>query len=85
MPRRRRRILAYMILTMLIYNDYSSVRWVDYGRCEIKSRPFAELMGTNTTHLRLLVLFLEQQGYVRDVLIGHGYIQLNLVQPRRYL
>lgn len=76
-------LLAFKLLTLLLYGTYKAVEWRD-GRVTIRTRPFAvDVMHINSTRLRRYCRWLEKHGYVSGLEVAHGSITMFVVQPPR--
>lgn len=79
---RRRKLLSFMVLTMLLYGDHKTVTWLGGGRCRIRTSQLAERLTLTSTALRRYVLWLERFRYVSDVVIGFGFIECTVQPPK---
>lgn len=78
---RRRKLMAFMILSMLLYGKHSSVVWTGPHSCIIRTRVFAKAVGTHSHNMRQYMEWLKRFKYLTDLRISHGSIECTLAPP----
>lgn len=73
--------MGALIVLLLQHGRHTSVTWSSQYSCHIRSRPFSESLGMQTTYVRRYLHHLYRLGYLTKLDYGHGYIDLTLKEP----
>ena len=78
---RRRKLLAFMVLTMLLYGRHSSVEWTGAWQARVTTAKFGRDLGVGSYWLRRACEWLKRYKYITHLEVGHGYMVLTLRPP----
>ena len=79
--KRRRQLMAFMTLAMLLYGRHSCVEWSGPYECTIRTADFAVALTMDSTRLRRQCEWLHRNRYFSSCEIGFGYIKVTINPP----
>lgn len=80
--RRKRPGLPYVVLEVLLYGVNSSVQWQGYGRCLIRTTPFANAIGTENSYIIKAFRYMKKHRMLLELEVSTGFIQCQVRPPR---
>lgn len=73
----------FRILVMVLYSNADWVTNDEYGRVTVQTSPLARVIRVTNTKLRDYFIWLEEVGYLKNLVLSYGTIQFSIQPPRK--